>query len=128
MPSTSTVISSQGSSVTFGGTSLGKVVSVSGDFSSATKEIRPLSPNLDDATGQYLSIFESTVCDQTVKVESIGASGAATSSIVGSKQSLIVAGDGWYITFPSAICEKFEITAKVGDVVRFSCAFKRTYS
>lgn len=121
------VVSAQGTYVTFGGASLGKVVSVDGDFKSATKEIRALAPNLDVSTGQYLSIFEPTVCEQTVKIDSLASADAVTSAIVGSKQELVITGTGWSISFPAAICESFTISAKLGDVVRFSCAFKRTY-
>lgn len=123
------VVSSQGTTVTFNGQSLGKVVGVSGKFASATKEVRSLDANVDNQTGQYLSIYEPTLCDQTVEIESIGGgSGSVSSGMVGSKGSLFVSGDGWLISFGFAICESFTITAKVGDVVRFTCAFKRTFS
>lgn len=87
-----------------------------------------LSANTDDATGQYLSLYEQTVCEQTVEIEAL-ASDSLDSSIVGSKQTLSISGGGgWYVTFGTAICESFKITAKVGDVVRVNLSFKRSYA
>lgn len=121
-------VTSQGTGISFNGQTLGKVVSVGANFSSATKEIRVMYDQRDAQTGQYLSTYEATTCDSTVEVEGIGSSSGLDSSIVGSKGGLSIAGGNWYVTFPSAICESFKITAKVGDVVRFTCAFKKTFS
>ena len=127
MPGTSTVVSSQGATCSWNGP-LGKVVSVSGTFASPIKEIRELANNLDDGE-RYLSIYEKTVCEQTVEVEVIVSSSSTLSDTsVGTVHALSIAGEGWSMNFPYAILEKFVINAKVADVVRVSLSFKRSFA
>lgn len=118
-------ITSQGTSVSFGGSPIGKLLGVSGSFASPQKEIRALAPNLAGDTGQYLSIYEETTCEQSVELECL----AETFSLatVGTKGALSVTGSGWSLSFPAAICENMKVTAKVGDLVRLTYAFKRSY-
>jgi len=119
------VTSSQGTSVSFAGVTLGKIVGVNGSFSTAAKEIRALSPNVTQDTGQYLSIYEKTTCDQTVELEAIA--GSFNLATVGTKGRLSVIGTGWSFTFGTAYLENIKLTAKVGDVLRVSYSFKRSY-
>lgn len=118
------VLTSQGTTVTFGGV-IGKVVGVTGSFATALKEIRPLAATLDNATGQYLSIYEQTGCDQTMELEVIASTFALAD--VGAKRGLSVTGSGWSINLGTAICEKITVAAKVGDVLRLTYSFRRTY-
>lgn len=119
------VTTSQGTTVSFGGASLGKIVGINGSFSTGTKEIRALAPNVAPDTGQYLSVYEQTTCDQTVELEAI-ASGFSLSS-VGTKGRLSVNGSGWSFSFGTAFLESIKVTAKVGDVLRLNYSFKRSY-
>lgn len=118
------VLTSQGTSVSFGSV-IGKVVSATGSFATALKEIRPLAATLDSSTGQYLSIYEQTGCDQTLELEVIASS--FNVAVVGSKQTLTVTGTGWSLNFGQAICEKVTVAAKVADVLRLNYSFRRTY-
>ena len=128
MPGTSTVVSSQGATCTWKGATLGKVVSVSGTFASPIKEIRELATNLDLA-GRYLSIYEKTLCEQTVEVEVIASSAATLADgDVGTVHPLSFSGAGWSISFDYAILENFRVAAKVADVVRLSLSFKRSFA
>lgn len=115
---------SQGTTVTFGGAELGRVVSVIGSFSSPYKEIRPLDIGVDSDTGQYLPVFEETLCEQQVDIEAMTTT--FRFRVVGSKGRLAVNGTGWYLNFGIAICENVKLTAKVGDVLRISYTFRRT--
>jgi hypothetical protein len=118
------VITSQGTGVTFRGSVLGKVVGVSGSFVSPLKEIRPLTIGVDRDTGQYLCVFEQTLCEQIIEVEAMATSFSL--SIVGSTGALSVSGSGWYLNFGIAICENVKVTAKVGDVLRLNYSFRRS--
>jgi hypothetical protein len=118
------VSTSQGTTVTFNGRGLGKVISVGGSFSSPHKEIRPLNVGVDSDTGQYLPVFEETLCEQQVDIEAMATSWAI--GVVGSKGELAVDGTGWYLNFGIAICENVKLTAKVGDVLRISYTFRRS--
>jgi hypothetical protein len=115
---------SQGTTVTFDGDELGRVVSVSGSFSSPHKEIRPLDVGVDVDTGQYLPVFEQTLCEQQVDIEAMTT--AFSFSVVGAKGQLAVSGTGWFLNFGIAICENVKLTAKVGDVLRISYTFRRS--
>jgi hypothetical protein len=120
-----TVASSQGTSVSFRGASLGKIVGVNGSFSTGAKEIRQLARNVAPDTGQYLSIYEETTCDQTVELEAIA--GSFNLASVGTKGALSVVGVGWSFSFGTAFLENIKVTAKVGDVLRLSYSFRRSY-
>jgi hypothetical protein len=119
------MLTSQGTSVSFGATSLGKIVGVNGSFATGTKEIRALAPNVAPDTGQYVSIFEQTTCDQTIELEAIAESFDIGS--VGTKNALSVSGVGWSFSFGTAFMENMKVTAKVGDLLRITYAFKRSY-
>lgn len=119
------VLTSQGTAIEFGGVSLGKIVGVNGSFSTGAKEIRELAPNVDEATGQYLSIYEQTMCEQTVELEAIASS--FDTSRVGTTGALSVSNVGWSMSFGVAFLESMKVTAKVGDLLRLNYAFKRTY-
>lgn len=119
------VTSSQGTTVSFRGSTLGKVVSVSGTFATGAKEIRQLASNLAPDTGQYLSIYEKTTCDQTVELEALA--GSFNLSNVGTKGALSVSGAGWSFSFGTAFLENIKVTAKVGDVLRLNYSFKRSF-
>lgn len=119
------VTSSQGTVVSFRGSTLGKVVSVSGAFATGAKEIRQLASNLAPDTGQYLSIYEKTTCDQTVELEALA--GSFNLSNVGTKGALSVSGAGWSFSFGTAFLENIKVTAKVGDVLRLNYSFKRSF-
>lgn len=119
------VTSSQGTVVSFGGSSLGKVVSVSGTFATSAKEIRQLASNIAPDSGQYLSIYEKTTCEQTVELEAIA--GSFNLSHVGTKGALSVSGAGWSFSFGTAFLENIKVTAKVGDVLRLNYSFKRSF-
>jgi hypothetical protein len=118
-------VTSQGTTVVFAGSTLGKIVGVNGSFSTTAKEIRALSPNVAQDTGQYLSIYEQTTCEQTVELEAIV--GSYNLADVGTKGRLSVTGVGWSFSFGLAILESIKLTAKVGDVLRISYSFKRSY-
>lgn len=120
------VTSSQGTTASFKGATLGKLVSISGSFSTNTKEIRPLAASVAQDTGQYLSIYEQTTCEQTVELEAIG--GSFSLDDVGGKGPLSVSGSGWSFSLGQAILESIKVTAKVGDLLRINYAFKRTFS
>lgn len=119
------VTSSQGTSVSFNGSTLGKIVGVNGTFSTGAKEIRALSPNVTPDTGQYLSIYEQTTCDQTVELEALA--GSFNLASVGTKGALSVSGNGWSFSFGTAFLENIKVTAKVGDVLRLNYSFKRSF-
>lgn len=119
------VLSAQGTTVSFGGV-IGKVVGVNGSFSTNAKEIKPLANNVAPDTGQYLSIYEKTTCEQTVELEVIASSFDLSS--VGTKRALSVVGSGWSFSFGTAFLESIKVTAKVGDLLRLNYAFKRSYS
>jgi hypothetical protein len=119
------VVTSQGTTVAFNGSTLGKVVGVNGSFSTSAKEIRPLAANTAPDTGQYLAVYEQTTCDQTVELEAIA--GSFDLSRVGTKGPLSVTGIGWAFSFGTAFLENIKVTAKVGDVLRLSYSFKRSY-
>jgi hypothetical protein len=119
------VASSQGTTVTFKGATLGKIVGVSGTFSTGAKEIRALSRNVTPDTGQYLSIYEQTTCEQTVELEAIA--GLFSLASVGTKGVLSVSGAGWSFSFGTAFLENIKVTAKVGDVLKLNYSFKRSY-
>ena len=119
------VYTSQGTTIVFAGSTLGKIVGVNGSFLTAAKEIRALSPNVAPDTGQYLSIYEQTTCDQTVELEAIV--GAYNLADVGTKGPLSVRGVGWSFFFGTAFLESIKLTAKVGDVLRINYSFKRSY-
>jgi hypothetical protein len=119
------VKSSQGTSVSFNGTTLGNVVGVNGTFSTGAKEIRQLANNTSRDTGQYLSIYEQTTCDQTVELEALADS--FNLADVGTKGSLSVTGVGWSFSFGTAFLENIKVTAKVGDVLRLNYSFKRSF-
>jgi hypothetical protein len=109
----------------FAGAALGRIVGVNGSFATGSKEIRALAPNVTPDTGQYLSIYEETTCDQTVELEAIADS--FTLSSVGSKGPLSVGGVGWSFSFGTAFLENMKVTAKVGDLLRINYSFKRSY-
>jgi hypothetical protein len=119
------VVTSQGTTVSFNGSTLGKIVGVNGSFSTGAKEIRPLAANVAPDTGQYLAVYEQTTCDQTVELEAIA--GSFNLSSVGKKGRLAVNGTGWSFSFGTAFLENIKVTAKVGDVLRLSYSFKRSY-
>ena len=119
------VTSSQGTTVTFAGATLGKIVGVNGTFSTSAKEIRELRNNVTPDTGQYLSIYEKTTCDQTVELEAIASSFSLAK--VGTKGALSVSGSGWSFSFGTAFLENIKVTAKVGDVLRLNYSFKRSF-
>lgn len=118
-------LTSQGTAVTFNGGAIGSVVGVSGSFTTALKEIRPLANTVAPDTGQYLPIYEQTNCEQTVELEVLA--GSFDLSTVGAKGPLSVGGVGWSFSFGTAICESIKLTAKVGDLVRLNCSFKRSF-
>jgi len=118
--------SSQGTVVLFGGATLGKIVGVNGTFSTGAKEIRALANNVTPDTGQYLSIYEKTTCDQTVELEALADSFSLAS--VGTKGQLSVTGVGWSFSFGTALLENIKVTAKVGDLLRLNYSFKRSFS
>jgi hypothetical protein len=117
--------SSQGTSVSFGGATLGKIVGVNGTFATGAREIQQLADNVDPGTGQYLSIYEKTTCDQTVELEAIA--GSFNLSSVGTKGVLSVSGSGWSFSLGVAILESVKVAAKVGDVLRLNYSFRRSY-
>jgi hypothetical protein len=119
------VTSSQGTSVSFKGETLGKIVSVSGTFTTGAKEIRQLANNVAPDTGQYLSIYEQTTCEQTVELEAMA--GSFNLASVGTKGGLTVSGTGWSFSFGAAFLENIKVTAKVGDVLRLNYSFKRSF-
>jgi len=119
------VTSSQGTTVSFGGATLGKIVGVNGTFSTGAKEIRPLANNVTPDTGQYLSVYEKTTCEQTVELEAIA--GSFNLASVGTTGALSVSGSGWSFSFGAAFLENIKVTAKVGDVLRLNYSFKRSY-
>lgn len=119
------VTSSQGTSVSFAGSTLGKIVGVNGTFATGAKEIRELRNNVAQDTRQYLSIYEQTTCDQTVELEAIA--GSFNLASVGTKGPLSVSGVGWSFSFGTAFLENVKVTAKVGDVLRVNYSFKRSY-
>ena len=118
-------LSSQGTTIEFNGNAIGNLVSLNGNFSTASKEIRQLAKNLTEDTQQYLSIYEKTTCDQTVELETICSSFDLAS--VGTTGKLSVRGDSWSFTFGVAYLEGIKLTAKVGDVLRLNYSFKRSY-
>lgn len=119
------VTSSQGTTVTFSGSTLGKIVGVNGTFSTGAKEIRELKYNVAPDTKQYLSIYEQTTCEQTVELEAIA--GSFSLARVGTKGLLSVSGNGWSFSFGTAFLENIKVTAKVGDVLRLNYSFKRSH-
>jgi hypothetical protein len=119
------VTSAQGTTVSFSGVTLGKIVGVNGTFATGVKEIRQLAPNIAPDSGQYLSIYEQTTCDQTVELEAIA--GSFDLASVGMTGSLSVNGTGWSFSFGAALLENIKVTAKVGDVLRINYSFKRSY-
>lgn len=119
------VATSQGTTVSFRGSVLGKIVGINGSFATGAKEIRALKNNVAPDTGQYLSIYEKTTCDQTVELEAIA--GSFNLANVGTKGSLSVSGVGWSFSFGTAFLESIKVTAKVGDVLRLNYSFKRSY-
>ena len=120
------ILSSQGTSVSFKKEVIGNLVSVSGNFLSASKEIRQLANNLTDDTQQYLSIYEKTTCDQTVELEALCSSFSLAD--VGTTGLLSVTGDTWSFSFGVAYLESIKLTAKVGDVLRLNYSFKRSFA
>lgn len=119
------LLTSQGTSLSFGGTALGNVVNVNGSFATGAKEIRAMAPNVAPDTGQYLSIYEQTTCEQTVEIEAIAT--AFVIGSVGTKQALSVSGVGWSFSFGTAFMESMKVSAKVGDLLRITYAFKRSF-
>jgi hypothetical protein len=126
------VITSQGTSLTLtladgGGTiNLGKLLDVDMAFNSPLREIKPLRDDALDESGRYLSIYEQTTCDHTMNVSALTTGFSVTS--VGKKGSLSAVGVGWSITFPVAIMENMKVVAKVGDYLRVSYTFRRSFS
>jgi len=121
------VISAQGTTISFGGSNLGKVTDIDAQFNSPSREIHPLMGNSVDEAGRYLSIYEKTVCDHTMSVSAIATS--FNTSSVGTKAALTVSGaGGWSINFPHAIMESMKVVAKAGDVLKVSYTFKRSFS
>ena len=123
--------SSQGTSLvwtktTGGVTALGRLLDVDMTFNSPLREIKPLSSSALDESGRYLSIYEQTTCDQTINVTALLTSFYVSS--VGSKGSLSATGNGWSISFPVSIMENMKVTAKVGDYLRVSYTFRRSFS
>lgn len=118
-------LSSQGTSVTFNGGAIGYVVGVNGSFSTGLKEIRLLANAVAPDSGQYLPIYEQTNCEQTVELEVLASS--FDIATVGRKGGLSVSGNGWSFSFGTAICESIKVAAKVGDLVRLNCSFKRSF-
>lgn len=119
-------ISSQGTTVTFNGAGIGKVVGVNGSFASQPRAINELAYNVDSGTQQYLPVYEQTTCEQNIDLECIATSFSTT--IVGTKGELSVSGSGWSLSFGVAICADVKVTAKVGDIVRTQYSFKRSYA
>lgn len=117
-------ITSQGVYASFGGTNLGKLTDIEGEFATALKEIRPLNNNNDEA-GRYLSVYEKTLCDHRVNVSAFAE--AFNTSSVGSSSSLVISGQNWSISFPACVMESMKVTAKVGDYLRVSYTFRRSF-
>jgi hypothetical protein len=118
------LISAQGVTATFSGSNLGKVTDIDGDFNTSLKEIRPLANNNDEA-GRYLSVYEKTLCDHVVTLSAFAEQ--FSSNDVGASGALVISGNGWSLTFPSAVLEKLKVTAKVGDYLRVSYTFRRSF-
>lgn len=123
-------LTSQGTTVTFGSYNIGKVVGLTLNFSSPTKEIRELATNVDSLTGQYCSIYEQTTCEQTFDLETLAPGGGSALSvgIVGKKDTLTIAGQSLNFTYQNTLCESLQVTAKVGDIVRLQLKFKRSFA
>ncbi len=119
-------LSSQGTTVTFAGAALGKVVGVGGSFASQPRAINELAYNVDADTGQYLPVYEKTTCDQSLDLDCIATS--FSTAVVGTKGALSVTGSGWSVSFGVAICADVKVTARVGDIVRVQYSFKRSYA
>lgn len=123
-------ITSQGSSLAWttssGVVNLGRIVDIDMTFNSPLREIKPLSSSALDESNRYLSIYEQTTCDHTMSVSAFATNFAVAS--VGQKGSLAAVGVGWSITFPTAVMENMKVTAKVGDYLRVSYTFRRSYS
>ena len=123
--------SSQGTTLTWtktvgGVVALGRLLDVDMTFNSPLREIKPLSSSALDESGRYLSIYEQTTCDQTINVTALLTSFYVSN--VGSKGSLSATGNGWSISFPVSIMENMKVTAKVGDYLRVSYTFRRSFS
>jgi hypothetical protein len=118
------LLTSQGTTLTFGGVVLGKYLGITGAFKSPAKEIRPLSAAAVDEAGRYLPIYEQTTCDQTTTLEALVS--AIDTNLVGSTAELAVVGTGWGWTLPYAYLEDFQVLAKVGDKLRTAFSFKRS--
>ena len=122
----SSVLSAQGTAITFNRSPLGYVTDIDGQFNSPPREIHPLNSSAVDEAGRYMNTYEQTTCDHTISVSVIATS--FDTSSVGTKAQLLVVGTNWSINFPHAIMESMKVVAKVGDVLRVSYTFRRSFS
>lgn len=119
------MITSQGVSLTFGGTYIGRLTDIDGEFTTTLKEIQPLTAEAVDEAGRYLSLYRKSSCDHRMNVSTITTS--FDTSTVGGTGQLVASGAGWSICFPFAVLESLKFTAKVGDYLRVNYTFRRTY-
>lgn len=119
------MITAQGSWLLFNGSTLGRITDIDAEFNSPLREIHPLSSGAVDEAGRYMPIFEKTACDHKMSITAL-AEGFNTAA-VGSKGPLVAGGSGWSINFPCAVMESLKCTAKVGDLMRVSYTFRRSW-
>jgi hypothetical protein len=120
----SPLLPAQGTRVTFRGATLGRVLGVDGDAKAPPRILHPLSADCVDDAGRYVPVLEAGLLEQGVDLQVLAAS--VDFSLVGSRGELVVAGKGWNLTVPVAYLESAKVSAKVGDFVRVSFAFKRS--
>ena len=119
------MITAQGSWLFFNGSTLGRITDVDAEFNSPLREIHPLSSGAIDEASRYMPIFEKTSCDHKMSISAF-AEGFNTAS-VGTKGPLVASGNGWSINFPCAVMESMKVTAKIGDLLRVSYTFRRSW-
>jgi len=110
---------SQGTTITFGGTTLGEVVSLSVDGVAAdTVEVTPRT------TAVRAKVFSVADTDYgTISVTARGTAGMNTAN-VGLTGSLSIGGPGLSLSFPASIFQSLGVQVAVGELVTFSVTFK----
>lgn len=117
------IATSQGSTVSFGGSPLGSLVTIRATGPTATGED---VTTLESAMDGVLIVRESDVFSLEPGSLVVTFLGPPTTTAVGAKGELVVTIGGDVVLSGEAFLSRYEVEASVGDVVRSSASFQLT--